>query len=81
MAKKIGQKDVQRSTKHTHKTKDCATQTLLKTEDELRCPGRVSSSWLFDHIFRIMSVKNSKVETDFSVCVAASSIGNQRKYV
>jgi hypothetical protein len=38
------QKDKQRSTKHTHKTKDRVTRTPLKTGDELRCSGRVSSS-------------------------------------
>ena len=36
-------KDKQRSTRHTHKTKDRVTQTPLKTGDELRCSGRVSS--------------------------------------
>jgi hypothetical protein len=35
------QKDKQRSTKHTHKTKDRVTrQSPLKTGDELRCSGR-----------------------------------------
>jgi hypothetical protein len=34
----------QRSTKHTHKTKDRVTRTPLKTGGELRCSGRVSSS-------------------------------------
>ena len=34
----------QRSTKHTHKTKDPVTRTPLKTGGELRCSGRVSSS-------------------------------------
>ena len=38
------QKDKQRSTKHTHKTKDRVTRTPLKTGDELRCSKRVSSS-------------------------------------
>jgi hypothetical protein len=38
------QKDKQRSTKHTYKTKDRVTQTPLKTGSELRCSGRVSSS-------------------------------------
>jgi hypothetical protein len=38
------QKDKQRSTKHTHKTKDQVTRTPLKTRDELRCSGRVGSS-------------------------------------
>ena len=36
------QKDKQRSTKHTYKTKDRVTQTPLKTGGELRCSGRVS---------------------------------------
>ena len=38
------QKDKQRSTKHTHKTKDRVTRTPLKTEVESRCFGMVSSS-------------------------------------
>jgi hypothetical protein len=38
------QKDKQRSTKHTHKTKDRVTRTPLKTGCDLRCSGRVSSS-------------------------------------
>ena len=36
------QKDKQRSTKHTYKTKDRVTWTPLKTGGELRCSGRVS---------------------------------------
>ena len=39
-----GQKDKQRSTTHTYKTKDRVTRTPLKTGGELRCSGRVSSS-------------------------------------
>jgi len=35
------QKDKQRSTKHTYKTKNQVTQTPLKTWGELRCSGRV----------------------------------------
>jgi len=42
--KEIGQKDKQRSTKHTHKTKDRVPRTPLKTGGELRCSGMVSSS-------------------------------------
>ena len=34
----------QRSTRHTHKTKDRVTRTPLKTGGELRCSGGVSSS-------------------------------------
>ena len=36
-------KDKQRSTKHTHTTKDRVTRTPLKTGSELRCFGRVFS--------------------------------------
>jgi hypothetical protein len=36
MAKKKVQKDKQRSTKHTHKTKDRVTRTPLKTGGELQ---------------------------------------------
>ena len=36
-------KDKQRSTKHTHKTKDGVTRTPLKTGAGLRCPGSVNS--------------------------------------
>ena len=39
---KKGQKDKQRSTKHTYKTKDRVTRTPLKTGGELRCSGRFS---------------------------------------
>ena len=35
--KEKGQKDKQRSTKHTYKTKDRGTRTLLKTGGNLRC--------------------------------------------
>ena len=38
------QRDKQRSTKYIHKTKDRVTRTPLKTGDELRFSGRVSSS-------------------------------------
>jgi len=41
MAKREVQKDKQRSTKHTYKTKDRLTRTPLKTRGELRCSGRV----------------------------------------
>ena len=41
--KEKGQKDKQRSTKHTYKTKDRVTRTALKTGGELMYSGRVSS--------------------------------------
>jgi len=62
------QKDKQRSTKHTYKTKDQVTRTPLKTWGELRCSGRVSSSYStsdFTHIsiyfrpFRLVSLSHS----------------------
>jgi hypothetical protein len=37
------QEDKQRSTKHTHKSKDRVTRTPLTTGDELRCFGRIGS--------------------------------------
>ena len=36
------QKDKQRSTKHTHQTRNRVTRTPLKTGGELRCSGRVA---------------------------------------
>ena len=44
MVKKKVQKDKQRSTKHTYKTKDRVRRTPLKTGGELRCSGRAGSS-------------------------------------
>jgi len=38
------QKDKQRSTKHTHQSKDRVTRTPSKIEGELRCSGKVSMS-------------------------------------
>jgi hypothetical protein len=38
------QKDRQRSTIHTHKTKDRVTRIPLKSRGELKCSERVSSS-------------------------------------
>ena len=39
------QKNKQRSTKHTYKTKDRVTRTPLKTGGELRYPGRESCTY------------------------------------
>ena len=44
MGEKRIQKDKQRSTKHTYKTKDRVTRTPLKNGCELRCSGRISIS-------------------------------------
>ena len=52
------QKDKQRSTKHTHKTKDRVTQTPLKTGGKLRCSGRLSSSCSTSGTRRVILVTN-----------------------
>jgi len=52
------QKDKQRSTKHTYKTKDRVTRTPLKPGGELRCSGRVSSSCSTSGIRRVNIVTN-----------------------
>jgi hypothetical protein len=52
------QKDKQRSTKHTYKTKDRVTRTPLKPGGELRCSGRVSSSCSTSGARRINLVTN-----------------------
>ena len=52
------QKDKQRSTKHTHKTKHPVTRTPLKTGSELRCSGRVSSSCTTSDTHRVNLVIN-----------------------
>ena len=51
-------KDKQRSTKHTHKTKDQATRTQLKTGGEIRCSGRVGSSCSTSGTRRVNLVTN-----------------------
>jgi hypothetical protein len=38
----------------THKTKDQVTQTSLKTGDELRCSGRISSSFSTNGTCRVI---------------------------
>ena len=52
------QKDKQPSTKHTQKTKDQVTRTPLKTGGELRCSGRVSSSYSTSGTRRVNIVIN-----------------------
>ena len=52
------QKDKQRSTKHTYKTKDRVTRTPLKTRGELRCSGRVGSSCSTSDTRRVNLVTN-----------------------
>ena len=52
------QKDKQRSTKHTYKTKDRVTRTPLKSGGELRCSGRVISSCSTSDTRRVNLVTN-----------------------
>ena len=52
------QKDKQRSTKHTYRTKDRVTRAPLKTGDELRCSGRVNSSCCTSDTCRVNLVTN-----------------------
>ena len=52
------QKDKQRSTKHTYKTKDRVIRTPLKTGGELRWPGRVGSSCSTSGTRRVNLVTN-----------------------
>ena len=52
------QKEKQRSTKHTYKTKDRVPRTLLKTGGELGCSGRVSSSCSSSDTSRVILATN-----------------------
>jgi hypothetical protein len=52
------QKDKQRSTKHTYKTKDRVTQTQLKTGGKFKCSGRVGSSCSTSDIRRVNLATN-----------------------
>jgi hypothetical protein len=52
------QKDKQRSTKHTRKTKDRVPRTPLKTRGQLRWSGRVSSSCSTSDTRRVNLVTN-----------------------
>jgi hypothetical protein len=51
-------KDKQRSTKHTHKTKDRVKRTPLNTGGELMCSGRVSSSCFISSTRRVNLIAN-----------------------
>ena len=75
------QKDKQRSTKHTYKTKDRVTRTPLKTGGELRCSGRVGSSCYTSGTRRVnlvtqhrltrgkLPVPKTMTHPSFAVCV------------
>jgi hypothetical protein len=59
------QKDKQRPTKHTHKTKDWVTQTPVKTGGELRCSRRVSSSCSTSGTRRVNLVTNPVISREW----------------
>jgi hypothetical protein len=63
--KEKAQKDKQRYTKHTHKTKDQITRTPLKTGGELRCSGRVSSSCSISSIHHVNLVTNPLISCEW----------------
>ena len=58
------QKDKQRSTTHTHKTKDRVTGNPLKTGSELRCSGMVSSSCSTGGTRRVNLVTNPVISRE-----------------
>jgi hypothetical protein len=58
------QKDKQRSTKHTHKTKGRVTRTPLKNGSELRYSGRVSSSRCISVTRRVNIITNPVISHD-----------------
>jgi hypothetical protein len=59
------EKDKQRSTKHTYKTKDRLTRTPLKNAGELRCSGRVGSSCCTSCTRRVNLVTNPVICREF----------------
>ena len=59
------QKDKQRSTKQTYKTKDRVTRTPLKTGGERKCSGRVSSSCSISGTRRINLVTNPVISREW----------------
>ena len=63
------QKDKQWSTKHIHKTKDRVTRTPLITMGELRCPGRISSSWSTSGSRRVSLVTNPVISDEWGKCL------------
>ena len=72
------QKDNQRSTKHTHKTKDRVTRTPLKTGGELRCSGRESSSCSTSDTRRVNLITNP---VEWCGVSPQTKVGSVRKVV
>ena len=63
--KEKGQRNKQRSTKHTYKTKDQVTRTALKTRYERRYYGRVSSSSSTSGTRRVNIVKTPVISHEW----------------
>ena len=59
------QKDKQRSTKYTYKTKHRVTRTQLKTGGELRCSGRVCSCCSTSGTRRVNLVTNPVISREW----------------
>ena len=77
------QKAKQRSTKHTHKTKDRVTRTTIKTGGELGCSGRVSSSCFASGTRRVNLVTNPVISHEFGIhnCQLFIETGNNLRQV
>ena len=72
------QKDKQRSTKHTYKTNDRVTRTLLKTGGELRCSGRVSNSCSITNHLSSEAIEQKKIIV-YDIGIPGSDFGQAYK--
>jgi hypothetical protein len=71
----------QRSTKHTHKTKDRGARAPLKTGGELRCSRRVSSSCSTSGICRINLFTNPVISHEQSYIAPLKCISKLLTYI
>jgi hypothetical protein len=80
--KEKAQKDKQRSTKHTHKTKDRVTRTPLRTGGELKWSGMVSSSCSTSDTRRVIIVTQwgSWVSVMFLICIYWRNVASVWQY-
>jgi hypothetical protein len=62
-------KDKQRSTKHTHKTKDRVTGTRLKTGGELRCSGKL----IYGVLVAIIKLSNNLNKAEMNQIISVST--------
>jgi len=67
MTKEKGQKDKQRFSKHTHKTKDRVTRTPQKTWGELGCSRRVNRSCSARGTRRVNLVTNPVISHEWGM--------------